>query len=91
MGVDERASRLMALGLRWRRGLLGTTLPLGEELRFRCPSAFEAEAGCDEGGKAVVEGVLSESRLPECERAMSLFVDCIGADRGDGFVSFLAA
>lgn len=78
VGDEERVSRLMTLGLRRRgRGLRGV-LPFGDDGGLlRWPSVLvEGEEGCDEGGRAVEEAALIESRFSACESEVSfLFID----------------
>ena len=84
VGVEERASRLMELGLRWR-GLRGATFPLGDEVELFRWSVLEGEPTCGEAGRAVEEAALIERRFSECDNAVSLFVD-----GGNGAVSLTA-
>ena len=59
-GVDERLSRLMELGLRWR-GLRGGIFPFGDAVTLFClPRVRAGEEGCDDEGRGFDEAALIE-------------------------------
>lgn len=86
MGVEERLSRLVELGLR-RRGLRGGTLELGDGTEFsRWPRVRAGEAGCGDAEEFVDEVVERERPFIECD--IVLLVDgCNGSDSIDSFTS----
>jgi hypothetical protein len=87
-GVDERLSRLIELGLRWR-GLRGGTFPFGDDVALFCfPRFCAGEEGCGDEGRAVDEAVLIERRFKDCESKS--FVDGgNGAESIDSFTTLI--
>jgi hypothetical protein len=71
VGVEERASRLVTLGL-LRRGIRGVVFVHGDGGGFPCPRVLRGDATCGEAGRAVPEAVDRLRRL-NCETVASLF------------------